>query len=105
MKHLLSIYKRAVNAVLLKSTSVVSSDYADLKIIPIKTVSVLNKAMLMKISWLVMLLRPYSLHFNLLLAKPKSYKFLFLEVTFSNQAFAFWLCALGHATSNVKIHE
>ena len=36
LKPLLSIYKRAVKAVLLKSTSVVSSDYADLKTLPLK---------------------------------------------------------------------
>ena len=34
LKPLLNIYKRAIKAVLLKSTSVVSSDCADLMILP-----------------------------------------------------------------------
>ena len=38
MKPLLSVYNRAVKAVLLKSTIEVSLDYADLKILPIKKV-------------------------------------------------------------------
>ena len=48
LKPLLSIYKRAVKAVLLKSTSLVHSDYVDLRILPLKKLFISNKAILMK---------------------------------------------------------
>ena len=47
LKPLFSVYKRAVEAVLLKYTSVVSSDFADLKILSIKKLFAFNKAILM----------------------------------------------------------
>ena len=46
LKPLLSIYKHAVKAVLLKSTSVVSSDCADLKILHVKKLFASSKAIL-----------------------------------------------------------
>ena len=51
------------------------------------------------------LFSPFSLNFNPLLVKPINYKFLFLELTFLNQAYVFWLCAPQHTTSNIKINE
>ena len=79
---LFSVCKRAVKAVILKSTSVVSLDYTDLNILPIKKLFASNKAILMQKSWLEMPHRPFRLNFNLLLVKPTNYTFLFLELTF-----------------------
>ena len=48
LKPLLNMYKHAVKAVFLKSTSVISSVYAGDKIFPIEKLFALNKAMLTK---------------------------------------------------------
>ena len=44
LEPLLSVYKRAIKAVLFKSTSVVISDYADIEILPIEKLFASNKA-------------------------------------------------------------
>ena len=59
LKPLLSVYNRAVKAVLLKSTIEVSLDYADLKILPIKKVICSKQGhTYKKNSWLEMPHRP-----------------------------------------------
>ena len=47
-KPLVRIYKRAVKAVLLKSSSLTTSDYKDLDILPLKLTFAKNKAILMQ---------------------------------------------------------